>query len=130
MKKVFALVLALVLVLGLAACGDKDKKIENPNLITIGDYQALYTGAYITADYEGDDALVASFTFTNNSDEPNSFMWAMFYTPMQGGVEMENSGMQTTKKQSGISGSLRRRSPLPSTIAVPQMTQNGISQPI
>ena len=41
MKKVFALVLALVLVLGLAACGDKDKKIENPNLITIGDHHPI-----------------------------------------------------------------------------------------
>lgn len=91
MKKVLAMLLVLVMVLGLAACGDKEEKIENPNLIKIGDYQALYTGAYVTKDYDGDDAIVASFTYTNNSDEAKSFMWAMFYTAMQGGVEMENS---------------------------------------
>ena len=54
MKKALALLLVLVMVLGLAACGDKEEKIENPNLIKIGDYQALYTGAYITKDYDGD----------------------------------------------------------------------------
>ena len=91
MKKLLAMLLVLIMVLGLAACGDKEEKIENPNLIKIGDYQALYTGAYVTKDYDGDDAIVASFTYTNNSDEAKSFMWAMFYTAMQGGVEMENS---------------------------------------
>ena len=93
MKKVFAMLLALIMVLGLVACGDKEDKIENPNLIKIGDYQALYTGAYVTKDYDGDDAIVASFTYTNNSKEAKSFMWAMFYTAMQGGVEMENSSI-------------------------------------
>ena len=91
MKKLLALFLVLMMLVSLAACGDKGKKIENPNLITIGDYQALFTGAYITKDYEGDDAIAASFTYTNNSEEAQSFLWAMFYTPMQAGVELENS---------------------------------------
>jgi len=88
-KKTLALILALVFVLTLAACSKK--KDENPNLIEIDDYQALYTGAYITKDYDGDDAIVIPFTFTNNSDETQSFMWAMFYTAMQGGTELEVS---------------------------------------
>ena len=45
------------------------------------------------------------------------------------GVEAEKSGLQTTKKQSGISGSFRRRSPLPSAMAVPPRTQKGTSLP-
>ena len=90
-KKILALLLALIMVLSLVACGDKEEKNENPNLITIGDHQALFTGAYITKDYDGDDAIVISLTYTNNSEETNSFMWAMFYSPMQGGAVLSNS---------------------------------------
>ena len=89
MKKVLAMLLALIMVLGLVACGDKEEKIENPNLITIGDYQALYTGAYITKDYDGDDAIVIPLTYTNNSKETTSFLFSMFYTALQGGIEMD-----------------------------------------
>ena len=89
MKKVLAMLLVLVMVLGLAACGDKEEKIENPNLIKIGDYQALYTGAYITKDYDGDDAIVIPLTYTNNSKETTSFLFSMFYTALQGGIEMD-----------------------------------------
>ena len=88
-KKVLSLLLTLVMLLGLAACGDKDQKIENPNLITIGDYQALYTGAYITKDYHADDAIVIPLTYTNNSKETTSFLFSMFYTALQGGIEMD-----------------------------------------
>ena len=91
MKRMLAFLMALIMVLGLVACGGGDEKNEDPNLITIGDHQALFTGAYITTDFDGDDALVATFTYTNNSEENNSFMWAMFYSPMQGGIELENS---------------------------------------
>ena len=41
----------------------------------------------------------------------------------------EKSGLHTTNTQSGISGSFRRRSPLPSATAVPPITQNGTSLP-
>ena len=91
MKRAIALLLVLVMVLGLTACG-KDKN-ENSDLIEIGDYQAQYLGAYITADYEGADTLVVPFTYTNNSKENASFMWTMFYTLMQGGKEMEVSSV-------------------------------------
>ena len=89
MKRVLALLLVLVMVLGLAACGGKEKKIENPNLIKIGDHQALYKGAWITTDYDGDDAIVIPLTYTNNSKETASFLWSMFYTGLQGGTEMD-----------------------------------------
>lgn len=87
-KRILALLLAVVMLFTLAACGGEDKSAD-PNLIEIGDCQALYTGAWITKDYDGDDAIVIPFTFTNNSDENKSFMWALFYTVMQDGVELE-----------------------------------------
>ena len=45
------------------------------------------------------------------------------------GVDTEKSALHTTNRQSGISGSFLRRSPRPSTMAVPPTTQNGTSLP-
>jgi len=85
-RKLLALVLAVVMLLSLAACGEKNK---NPNLIKVDDCQALYTGAWITKDYEGNDTIVIPFTFTNKSDETQSFLWSLFYTVTQDGVELD-----------------------------------------
>ena len=87
-KRLLALALVLVMVLGLAACG-KDK--GDPNEIVIGDYTAYYTGAKIVEDSDGDDAIAIFFDFTNNSDEAASFIWSLFYTPKQNGTEMEQA---------------------------------------
>ena len=45
-KRILALLLAVVMLFTLAACGGEDKNAD-PNLIEIGDCQALYTGAWI-----------------------------------------------------------------------------------
>lgn len=86
-KKLLALALVLVMVLGLAACG-KDK--GDPNEIVIGDYTAYYTGAKIVEDSDGDDAIAIFFDFTNNSDEAASFLWSMYYKATQNGTELED----------------------------------------
>ncbi len=87
-KRLLALTLVLVMVLGLAACG-KDK--GDPNEIVIGDYTAYYTGAKIVEDYDGDDSIAIYFDFTNNSDEAASFLWSMYYTVKQNDAELEQS---------------------------------------
>lgn len=84
-RKLLALALALVMLLGIAACD----KGGSDTLIEIGDHQAQYNGAWLTKDYEGNDAIVIPFTYTNNSDEAASFVWSMFYTPTQGDTELE-----------------------------------------
>ena len=87
-KRMLALALALIMVLGLAACG-KDK--GDPNEIVIGDYTAYYTHSEFVTDFDGDDAIAIYFDFTNNSDEDASFLWSMYYTLTQNGAEMEQA---------------------------------------
>ena len=87
-KRLLALALVLVMVLGLAACG-KDK--GDPNEIVIGDYTAYYTGSELVTDYDGDESIAIYFDFTNNSDEATSFLWSMYYTVKQNDVELEQS---------------------------------------
>lgn len=87
-KRLLALALALIMVLGLAACG-KDQ--GDPNEIVIGDYTAYYTRSEFVTDFDGDDAIAIYFDFTNNSDEAASFLWSMYYTPTQNGAEMEQA---------------------------------------
>lgn len=86
-KRLLALALVLVMVLGLAACG-KDK--GDPNEIVIGDYTAYYTGAKVVEDSDGDDAIAIFFDFTNNSEEAASFLWSMYYKATQNGTELED----------------------------------------
>ena len=87
MKKIIALILTAIMVFSFAACnGGKD---EDPNLIKIGDYQAVYKGSGIVKDSDGNDTLVATYDYTNNSKEAQSFEWSIFYTLTQGGSELE-----------------------------------------
>ncbi len=86
--RVLCLLLAALMLLSLTACG-KDKTPADPNLLKIGDYTLLYKGAYITEDYDGNDAVVLTLDFTNNSKENASYLWAILETAMQNGVELE-----------------------------------------
>ena len=88
MKKLLAILLSAAILLSFAACGDGGKK-DDPNLLKIGDYEALYTGCEIVKDYDGDDTVVINFTFTNNSKEAQSFEWAYYYEVKQGDEELD-----------------------------------------
>ena len=66
--KLLCLLLAtLMLLSSLTACG-KDKE-KDSNLIKLGDYELLYKGASIMEDSDGNDAIVLTLDFTNNSKE-------------------------------------------------------------
>lgn len=88
MKKLLAILLAAMMLLSFAACGGGGEK-DDPNLLKIGDYEALYTGCEIVKDYDGDDTVVINFTFTNKSDEAQSFEWAYYYEVKQGGEDLD-----------------------------------------
>ena len=64
--RLFCVLLAAAMLLSLAACG-KGTPAES-NLIKLGDYELLYKGASIMEDSDGNDALVLTLDFTNNSD--------------------------------------------------------------
>ena len=116
MKKLLAILLALMLVFAFAACGggggddtlleenkNDDAKdvpketvetVENEDgdyIIEIDGFTAEYLGYEIITDTDGDPALVCTYEFTNNSEASESFEWAFYYSYFQDGVELEYS---------------------------------------
>lgn len=106
MKKTIAALLALIMIFSLTACGaDKEAGSDDENLIVIGDYQALYKGSEIMEDCDGDNAIVVTYDFTNNSKESTSFFWSMFYTFTQNGQELELSSIFINENNDEIADS-------------------------
>ncbi len=87
-NKILALILTFLMIFPLAACGG-EKDSGDPNLVTIGDYQALHTGSKIVQDYDGNDCIAITYQYTNNSKEAESFEWSFYYTVKQGDAELE-----------------------------------------
>jgi copper(I)-binding protein len=53
------------------------------------DYAVTIDSARVVQDYEGKDAVAITYTFTNNSDEAQSFMVACTEDVYQNGVELD-----------------------------------------
>ena len=94
MKKLIAILMVLAVLFTLVACGGDDEKSEkkeeknDPNLIEVGDYTALYTGYEIMKDSDGNDAIAIHLTYTNNSDAAEMFDWAFTYHAYQNDAEL------------------------------------------
>ena len=86
MKKFLSITLVLVMVLTLCACGKEE--LKDPNTVVIGDAQAVFTGCEIAKNSDGNDAIVLSFDYTNNSKDAQIFSFAMFYIIKQGDQEL------------------------------------------
>ena len=89
--KLFSLFLAVLMLFSLAACGKgrETNEAQDTNLLTVGDYELLYKGASIMKDYMGNDAVVLTLDFTNNSKETTNYFWAIYETAVQDGTEQE-----------------------------------------
>lgn len=55
----------------------------------IGDYYVAITGFGITKDYDGDDAIVVQYDFTNKGSETISAFSALYISAFQDGIELE-----------------------------------------
>ena len=89
-KKLLCMFLAALMLLSLAACGKGGGDAEkDSNSLTVGDFGLLYKGASIMTDYEGNDALVLTLDFTNNSKEITNYFWSIYETAMQNDKELE-----------------------------------------
>lgn len=87
--RLLCLLIAAVMALGLTACGDKEP--DDPNLVKIGNYTVLYKGASIMVDDEGNDAVVLTLDYTNNSKDGAAFWAAVFEKAMQDGIQMDTA---------------------------------------
>ena len=98
MKKILSVILTMIMVLSLAACGGKDKADadkadgEQAETIVFGDYTAVFKGYTLTKDEDGRDALCLTYDFTNGSKEEQSFAWAFLYEATQNGEELDFPG--------------------------------------
>lgn len=68
---------------------DAEKKETDEN--TIGDFKCVVKGAKITKDWEGKDAVLITYEFTNNSNSPISFDGALDDKLYQDGIELESA---------------------------------------
>ena len=87
--KLLCMLLAALMLLSLAACGKGGGETEDPNLLQIGEFELRYKGASIMTDYEGNDALVLTLDFTNNSKETTDYFWAIYETAMHNDTELD-----------------------------------------
>jgi len=90
--KLLYLLLAALMLLSLTACGKNkestDKELADSNLLKLGDYELLYKGACIMEDSDGNNAIVMTLDFTNNSEDSHSYLWSISETAMQNGAEL------------------------------------------
>lgn len=104
MKKSFSLLLAWIMALSLVACGsstntptpdDKntptDEQTKGESKGKLGDYAVQFTGFSLAKDYEGNDAIIVTYDFTNNSEETTSAMTALVIRAYQDGVQLSSA---------------------------------------
>lgn len=118
MKKLLALMLAVVLALSLTACGSSSQGQEsnspsNPSQAadntpepatptpapveqleesgTLGDYSIEIHDFELSKDYSDAPAIIVSYTFTNNGEEAASGMVSLSATAYQNGVQLETA---------------------------------------
>lgn len=91
MKRLLHMFLVSLIILSLTACG-KDKPesiVPNPDFLQIGYYDLLYKDAKIMTDYQGNDALVITLDFTNNSKSSDTYVWSIIESAVQNGKDLE-----------------------------------------
>ena len=88
MIRFLSLLLIAVLAISLCGCGGEGQKTES-NQIKLEDYELLYKDACIMTDSDGNDAVVLTLDFTNNSKESASYLWSIDETLTQDGEELE-----------------------------------------
>ncbi len=104
MKKFLSLLLALIMALSLVACGsnantptpdDKNtptnEQAKDESKGKLGDYAVQFTGFSLAKDYEGNDAIIVTYDFTNNSEEATSAMTALVIRAYQDGVQLSSA---------------------------------------
>ena len=82
-------ILAALMLFSLTACDKGDDEAKDPNLLQIGDYELLYKDACIMEDYAGEDAIVLTLDFTNNTQKNAAYIGSIVEFPMQNEQDLE-----------------------------------------
>lgn len=102
MKKFTAVLLAALMAFSMAACSSESgssEQAEDPkDSGTLGEYEVVIKDCEVTQDYDGKDAVVITYEFTNNSDDAASFDVAMMAKAFQDGVELEYTSVYTDEE--------------------------------
>lgn len=91
MKRVrlLCIFLTALMVLSLSACGKGKATDSDSKSLKIGKYQLLRKDACIMEDIEGNDAVVLTMDFTNNSKDSSAYFLSITETARQDGMELE-----------------------------------------
>ncbi len=93
-KRLFSLLLAGAMIFSLTACS-KGKSGGSSDVIKLDNFEILYKSACIMTDYLGDDAVVLTLDFTNKGNENASYLWTIYETAMQNGIDLEKTIVYT-----------------------------------
>ena len=96
-SKLLCVLFAVLMLLSLTACGGDKPEDEGTDSksLKLDSYELLYKGAKIMKDVDGNDALVLTMDFTNNSEANCSYIWSIVETAMQNGKELEFAAIFT-----------------------------------
>ena len=114
MKKLLAILLAATMFFSLSACGNEVTSVLDGATVTgneskneaaataaegqgtLGDYGICFTGYTLAKDYEGNDAIIINYDYTNNSEGTTSAMFALYIQVFQDGIECERAILMDT----------------------------------
>ncbi|MCD7796448.1 MAG: DUF5067 domain-containing protein [Clostridiales bacterium] len=101
---IIAIIAVIIIIIGAVAGSSGDDGDSSPNSDSnavsaesaesvegqIGDYICTVKSAKLTKDYKGNDAVIITYEFTNNSSDSASFEYALDDKVFQDGVELED----------------------------------------
>lgn len=105
----------IVILFAIVLFSSPEAEPEDPN--AIGDYVVSLSDSKIVQDYDGNNVLIVTYDYTNNSSDPTAFDIAFITHAYQNGVEIEkcyysdvydiDSSLQSATIQPGVTSSVQ-----------------------
>ena len=86
---IFGVIIGIIVVLFIIASLGSSSSSEEDDLNNIGYYYVEVADSKVVQDYNGDNVLIVTYSFTNNSENAISFDSAFITDAYQNGVEIE-----------------------------------------
>ncbi len=78
--------------------GDEQSATQEEETVQ-SDYEVSIDDCVVTEDYEGNSAIVVTFTWTNNSEDNQMFEVAIDATAFQNGIELDYATISVTNEE-------------------------------